>query len=581
MVKWNLEHIYKFKETDKLLNTLKNKVKKFEQHRSKLTEDISQKDFMKILKEYEEIYLLSSKLSGYPHLWLSENTADSKRLSHVSKIDEILTDMGNQIMFFGLWLKEISDKKAEELIKGSGKYGYYIKEKRLFKDHTLKENEEKILNIKSLTGGDALVKLYDIITNKFRYDWNGKKISGSELRQYVYSSDPKIREKCYRTLLGKYGEESASLGELYKSLVNKNENIKLRKFSNPISVRNLSNDISDSIVESLFNVLRKNIHLFQEYFKLKAKLLGMKKLRRFDFYAHYKMKERKYSYEEAKKITLDVYKSLSPEAYKCVTKIFNEKHVHSDLTDNKQNGAFCSSIHVGLTPYILLNHTGTLNDVFTMVHEFGHGLHSLTAKDQTPFTFHSSIPMAETASIFGEMLLYEKMLSKMSDKEKATLLVTLIDDEYASIIRQGYFALFEKTAHDMIAKNATVEELDIAYFQNLKEQFGESVDLDEIFKHEWKYIPHLYHWPFYVYAYVFGNLLVLALFKLYKQEGKTFVPKYMRILAAGGSDSPVNILKKEGIYIYSEKFWQGGFDIIKDQIEMLNNLVEKENKKKK
>ena len=207
-----------------------------------------------------------------------------------------------------------------------------------------------------------------------------------------------------------------------------------------------------------------------------------------------------------------------------------------------------------------------------MMHELGHAVHGLAAKDQTAFTFHSALPLAETASIFSELVLLKKMLKSASDEEKIYLLAKELDNQYASIVRQAFFILFEIKAHDMIAEGATIEELDSAYLENLKGQFGDMI-IDELFSHEWKYIPHIYHSPFYCYAYAFGNLLVLSLYKMYEKEGESFVPKFMKILSAGGSDKPENILKSVGIDINSREFWESGFDVIRENFDELKKLV--------
>jgi oligoendopeptidase F len=209
-----------------------------------------------------------------------------------------------------------------------------------------------------------------------------------------------------------------------------------------------------------------------------------------------------------------------------------------------------------------------------MMHEFGHGIHGRAAKEQSQFTYHSALPMAETASIFGETLLEKRMLKEASLDEKKQILIKSLDDKYASIIRQAYFVIFEVKAHEVINKGATIEELNKLYFETLKDQFNDAVELPDIFQHEWKYIPHIYHTPFYCYAYAFGNLMALSLYKTYEQQGKEFVDKYMSLLSAGGSDSPFNIVKDNlGLDITEEEFWQKAFDLIKEEVEELKKLI--------
>ena len=529
MVSWNLNTIYSFQDTERLISELKKKVEEFKQCRQKLTPTLSPKEFLDMLKKKEAIAEIAAKLNGYANLWLSENTADSQRNAHESRIAELSAEAGNDMLFFDLWFKALDDKHAEHYIAASGKYQYYLQQIRSFKPYTLSEKEEQIINLKDLTGIQACIKMYDIVTNRFTFDWQGKKLTLEEINQHKQSPKRPYRKACYDKVLGKYGEEQEVLGEIYKNIVNdwKNENIKVRNFTSPIAVRNLSNDIPNPAIDALLRVIQNNVTLFQEYFSIKAKLCKLKKMDRYDLYAPYSSVEKKYSYEDAQKITLETYKQFDEKTYELAKKIFDEHHVHSDIQQGKQSGAFCATILNTITPFILLNYVGKLNDVFTMMHEFGHGIHGLAAQHQTPFTFHSALPLAETASIFGELLLTKRFLRESTPEEKIAVLVRELDSQYASIIRQAYFILFERTAHEKIARGATIEELNKLYFENLKEQFGTSMDVPEVFQHEWKYIPHIFHTPFYCYAYAFGNLLVLALYNMYEQEGTSFVPKYL------------------------------------------------------
>jgi len=228
-----------------------------------------------------------------------------------------------------------------------------------------------------------------------------------------------------------------------------------------------------------------------------------------------------------------------------------------------------------ITPYVLLNHKGNIRDVFTMAHELGHAVHDQLTNKHSILTAHPPLTLAETASVFGEMLLFDNLMKNTKDKKvKKTLLMQKLDDTYATIIRQAYFVLFETQAHNMVAEGkADLNTLNAAYLDNLKEQFGNSLTIADEFKYEWTSIPHIYHTPFYCYSYAFGNLLVLALYERYKKEGKTFVPKYLKILSYGGSENTARILKEIGIDIESEKFWQSGFDLVKEMVEELKELT--------
>jgi oligoendopeptidase F len=248
-------------------------------------------------------------------------------------------------------------------------------------------------------------------------------------------------------------------------------------------------------------------------------------------------------------------------------RVFDNAHLDSEVRKGKEGGAFCASVVPEMTPYVLLNYQGRATDVATMAHELGHAIHSMLASQHSMFTFQASLPLAETASTFGEMMLTDKLLAEESDESvRRELLFKQMDDSYATIMRQAYFALFEQQAHDMVQQHASVDELSAAYFKTLKQQFGDALELSDEFKWEWVSIPHIYHTPFYVYAYAFGQLLVLSLYRQFKSEGEAFKPRYLKILSAGGSRAPADVLGEAGIDIRSEAFWQAGFDVL-DQLE--------------
>jgi oligoendopeptidase F len=352
-----------------------------------------------------------------------------------------------------------------------------------------------------------------------------------------------------------------------------NENITLRNFKTPNSARNLRNDIPDEAVDVLLDTARRNAVIFQRFFKLKAKHLGVAKIKRYDIYAPVAGSTKQIPFEQAADLVLDSFGSFSPEFAQLAQRVFDQRHLDSEIRKGKRGGAFCASIVPEMTPYVLVNYQGSAREAATLAHELGHAIHAMLASHHTTFTFHSSLPLAETASTFGEMMLIDKMLASEHDASlRRDILFRQVDDSYATICRQAFFAMFERKAHEMVLQNASVDELSEIYFENLKEQFGDSLKLSDEFRWEWVAIPHFYHTPFYVYAYAFGKLLVLSLYRQFKAEGESFKLKYRKILSAGGSQAPVQILSEAGIDIRSGAFWQGGFDVIKEQVEELERL---------
>nr|MBP6086941.1 M3 family oligoendopeptidase [Pelolinea sp.] len=406
-------------------------------------------------------------------------------------------------------------------------------------------------------------------------DGEEKEMTREELMSYVRKPNAELRARAYQELYRVYGNDGIILGQIYQTLVRDwhNEMVNLRGFPTPISARNLQNDIPDEVVETLLNVSQKNAELFQRFFKLKAHLLKMEKLRRYDIYAPVTSSTKEFSFNDAVEIILDAFGQFDPRFAQLAYRVISENHVDSQVRRGKRSGAFCATVTPKLTPWVLTNYKGHSEDVTTLAHELGHAIHSLLASEHNIFTQHACLPLAETASTFGEMLLVDRMLAEEKDKNvRRDLLFRQVDDAYATIMRQAFFALFEKQAHEMTSQGVSVDDLSKAYFENLKAQFGDSLDIAEEFKWEWVSIPHIYHTPFYVYAYSFGQLLVLSLFNQFKQEGESFKPRYIQILSSGGSKAPIEILSEAGLDVNQPAFWQGGFDVVDGLIAQLEKL---------
>ena len=299
----------------------------------------------------------------------------------------------------------------------------------------------------------------------------------------------------------------------------------------------------------------------------------MDKLRRYDIYAPVEKSDKAYNFNDATEIVLDSFNDFHPKFANMAKQILDADHVDSEVRKGKMSGAFCATLNPNLTPWVLVNYQGKADDVATLAHELGHGIHSLMASDHSAMTQHACLPLAETASTFGEMMLVDKLLSMESDEAvRRDLLYRQMDDAFATILRQNYFSMFEQTAHDMIAKGAQVDDIAEAYFKNLQSEFGDSVELSDDFRWEWTMVSHFFNVPFYVYAYAFGQLLVLSLYKQYQEEGEAFKPRYMKILSAGGSIAPVELLANAGIDVTTAKFWQGGYDVIDNMVTKLEKM---------
>ena len=559
--------------------SLEEQVAEFEKERKNLVPEISSADFIKVIKKAEKLTKLEHRLYGYAELWFTEDTQNQAAQTLVARIDQLLAEYSNRTLFFNLWWKSLDDAAAQRLMADAGDYRYWLEEMRHFKPHTLTEAEEKIINIKDVTGLNAINMLYDSITNRYTFkievDGEIKEMTRGELMVYARHHDASLRAKAYQELYRVYGEDGPILGQMYQAIVRNwsNEQVNLRHFSSPITARNLVNDIPDEVVDTLLSVSRENAVVFQRFFKLKARWLGVDKLRRYDIYAPVVESDKKFAYEDAAPLVFQSFREFDPNMAELAEKVFNEKHLDSEVRKGKRGGAFCSTINPELTPWVMLNYQGRSDDVATMAHELGHAIHSMLASHHSLFTQHACLPLAETASTFGEMMLVDKLLNEEKDESvRRDLIFRQVDDSYATVLRQAYFAMFERKAHEMIVNNAAVDELAAAYMENLQDMFGDSVEINDEFKWEWVSIPHIYNVPFYVYAYSFGQLLVLSLYKQFKAEGESFKPRYLKILSAGGSEAPEKVLQAAGIDFRERSFWQGGFDVIKDLVIQLENL---------
>lgn len=583
---WDLSEILpedmeaKMKEIDSL-------VTRFESFREKLDPEMPKEDFMEAVKLMETIITELHKISAGSYMDFSTDTSDADKSRVMSNVDRFSADMSNRMLFFSLWIKKgIDDSNFRRLSEGTGDYESYFRNVRRFRKFALDEPVEQMINIKDTTGVLVRDKLYDKLTAGFRYaiviDGKEKEVNETTIRTLFQDPDPAKRKEAYEKVHERFSGFAPVIGELYTGTAIDwfSENIKTRRYPSPIAVRNFSNDIPDAAVDTLLQVCRDNLQVFHRYFGLKAKLCGIDgKISRTDIYAPIKeVSDKKYSFNEAVNTVMDCFGSYSGKVKTFALNIFEHNHFHSALSDTKKGGAYCYGMPPGIMPFVFQSFHGTVDDVSTMAHELGHAVHDqLCTAKHGMLTFHPSLPMAETGSIFAEMVLSDRMLQDAGDDKvlKKQILASQLDGAYKSIMRQAYFVLFEKKAHDMInsGQGASVEDLSDAYLDNLKEQFGDSVVLPDHFRFEWMSVPHIFHTPFYCYAYAFGQLLTLSLYKRFKDEGASFIPKYEMILSAGGAEPPAETLKKVGIDISSKDFWQAGFDILREKLDELEKLM--------
>lgn len=582
LARWSLEDLFPAYDSPELKNALtelEKRTSEFEKFRPQLNSTIDFHLFNQIIQQLEQLHHLLSRVYDYGELWFSSDTQNQNAQAFLAQVEQLTATIQNRTIFFSLWWKELDDENAKRLMEQAGDYRYWLEAMRHFKPHTLSEAEEKVINIKDVTGIQALRNLYDAITNRYVFhlevDGEVKELTRGQLMVYARHADADIRARAYQEMYRVFGNDGPILGMMYQAIARDwyNEQVELRHFPSPISARNLSNDIPDDVVDTLLKVCEQNAGLFQRFFRLKARWLGVERLRRYDIYAPIVKADKTYPFETAVEMVFESFQRFAPQFAEQAQRVFEQNHLDSEVRKGKQDGAFCATVTNDITPWVLVNYQGKAEDVATLAHELGHAVHSMMAAKHSLFTFHASLPLAETASTFGEMLLIERLLAEEKDEAvRRDILFRQLDDNYATIGRQAYFALFERQAHDLVRNGVSVDELADAYLANLRGQFGDAVDVSDEFRWEWVAIPHIFQYPFYVYAYSFGQLLVLSLYKRYKAEGESFKPLYLQILEAGGSDAPARILSKAGIAIEQAEFWQGGFDVLGEMVNQLEAL---------
>ncbi len=579
---WTLKDLlpHPKKQFPKITRELEKRVQTLEEAKTGLRPSISPESFVTLWDQVETITKLSATLHAFAFLWFSENTKNQEARAFQDQVRHRLTPFANRLLFLNLWWQSLPTNTSTRLLSKADRYRYHLETLTRLKPHTLTESEERVITIKNTTGSQALETLYGVTTNSFTFSLKMKgrtlRLSREQLMGYVRHPLPSVRRKAYHELLRVYGKHQDVLGEMYKALVQDwgNEGMTLRHYASPISVRNVQNDLPDQGVEALLATCRDQASIFQHYFRLKARLLKISRFQRYDLYAPTRLPHRSYPFSLAKHLVLEAYQAFSPRLAHLANQVMEEQHIDATVRPGKMGGAFCYSVLPQHTPYVLVNYTGEARDVSTLAHELGHAVHAMLAKDHSAFTFHSALPLAETASVFGEQLLSDSLLNQESDKKvRLALLLSQLDDCYATILRQAYFVQFEIQAHQMVQEGATIDDLAHSYLNLLREQFGKTVFVPDEFRWEWLAIPHIFASPFYCYAYSFGNLLVLSLFHRYQSEGKTFVPQYLKLLSGGGSDSPQSLLYPLGIDLTKRAFWQGGFTRIRGLVQQLEKSM--------
>jgi len=414
---------------------------------------------------------------------------------------------------------------------------------------------------------------------KFEFEIDGQTriYTGPEMRALRQHPDKDVRHSAMKLFFDRYQENGIVLTHVFNHIL-KDFNIdkELRGYSSPINVMNVNNDLEDATVQTLIEATTVSNTLVNRYYKLKAKLLGLEnEMTLADIYAPLPNAARSYSWDEAKTLVLEAFDSFDPDFYQYAQTMFDDQRVDAAIAPGKRGGAFCSYSSPRIKPYVMLNFTGKIRDVATVAHEFGHAIHGFLSSTQNSLNFHPILPLAETASVFSEMILTDRFLKQETDDAvKISLLTTKLEDIFSTSHRQNMFSRFELEVHRIINDRIiSSEELCALYRSELETMFGDAVQYPAEYKWEWASIPHMINVPFYVYAYNFANLLVLALYQQYLEEGKSFIPRFKEFLSMGSSASPVEIAAAIGQNIADPDFWHKGLSYIESLVVQLENLT--------
>jgi len=592
-IRWNLSDLYESVADPRLgkdLDLAEAKAKAFEKKYKAPLQKLAAGgaaalDLAALISDYKKIVTLLTRPLVYAHLRFSENTADASRGALMQKLRTRATDIQNHTLFWEVYWTKLTPGAVARLMKNPKTHPerHYLQTLRRWAPHTLAEGEEKIMSAKSNTSGSAFARLFDETMNSipFYVEENKKRIvkTEGEVLAMLHSPERNVRKEASESLATALSENSRLIVYIYNMILDDHRiSMKLRKYSHPSESRNLSNETDIATVKGLISSVKKAYPLVARYYALKTRLLGLKEMYDYDRYAPLEATQDHVPFSECRKIVVSGYQNFSPEAGKLAAMFFDNKWIDAEVRPGKQSGGFCADTVPDLHPYILVNYTGSLRDVLTVAHEVGHGIHQYLSRGAGILESGAPLTMAETASVFGEMLIFEKLASQEKNpRKRLALLCGQIDDQFATVFRQIALTDFEWAAHEAGLKNGELSDqiLSEIWVDVNARLYGKSVILTDNYRHGWKYIPHFVHTPFYCYAYAFAQLFVLSLYEKYKADPKDFVPKYFQMLSFGGSRRPEEIAATCGVDLKDPKFWNRGLKLLERLVTEAETLAAK------
>lgn len=527
---------------------------------------------------------LSSRIGYYANLAFEANTQDSGIRNLLQRVEQRLTQVENATLFFRLEWQAVPDGPAEALIADPrlAEYAHYLHVLRLVRPHTLTEAEEKVVNEKDVSGVRAWQRLFAEQTGALvipiERDGETESLPLDAALTLMRAPERATRKAAHDAIYAELAKQEQMRAFIYDTIIQDRLTMdRLRHFADPMAERHMANEIEPEAVAQMLDVVEANYGLAHEYWRLKGRLLGIDRLTIYDQYAPLPQASGRLPYDQGKAIVLDALGQFSPRFADIARRFFDRNWIDAEVRAGKRGGAFCAGVTPSLHPYILCNYTDTQRDALTVAHELGHGIHDvLSGERQNIFNYHPSLPVAETASVFAEMTVFDYLVERQaSPADQLALLAGTIEDIFATAFRQTVLARYEQKAYAARASDRlTPEMLKEFWWDANAPYYGDALQMTDGYRWGWSYIPHFISTRFYTYAYVFGELLVLALYGMYREQGAAFVPGYIELLSRGGSAAPADLVKPLGIDFRDRAFWQKGFDELARLVHWATRLAD-------
>jgi len=530
------------------------------------------------LADYETLDELRQRPSFYASLLFAADTQNQNAQRLLQRTREAATDTANLLVFFALELIAVEDEQMAALLAAPemAEYRHYLETLRRFKPHTLSEKEEQLLNQKQLTSASAFEQLYEELSGSLHFrltvDGEERELTDGEVIALLHHPDRELRERAFTTFLETHAQHSLVFTSIFNNiLLDHKIDCDLRHYDDVVLPTHLANEIAPETVEAMMHAVERHYPLAQDYFGLKARLLGLDQLKNTDLYAPIEAEAEEISFSQAQSLILTAFGRFNEQFAALAADFFYKRWIDAEVRAGKRGGAFCAALSPQHHPYILCSYNGTSRDISTVAHELGHGIHYSLSRRQKPLNYDAPLVLAETASVFAEIVLTRHLLAEtQSVSARRALLCGLLEEMYGTVFRQTALTRFEMAAHrQRRASQLSTEDICALWLQEQEKLFRTSVDMIPVYKWGWTYISHFIHSRFYCYSYSFGELLTLALFQRYLDEGEAFVPGYMRLLESGGSQRPERALAQLGIDINQPEFWSRGFRVIEGFLDDL------------